>query len=52
MTGFQIKHIDHIVLRVEDMARSLDFYTGVLSCVIKAQREVRHDPLGCRELDD
>lgn len=39
MTGFQIKHIDHIVLRVEDMERSLDFYTGVLSCQIKKRNE-------------
>ena len=30
---FHITRIDHVVLRVRDMGRALDFYCGVLGCV-------------------
>ncbi len=35
MPAFQIKHLDHVVLRVQDLARSVDFYTKVLGCSVK-----------------
>ncbi|WP_447919640.1 VOC family protein [Achromobacter aegrifaciens] len=39
MPVFQIKHLDHVVLRVRDLARSVDFYTKVLGCSIKKKNE-------------
>lgn len=39
MPAFQIKHLDHVVLRVRDMARSVDFYTKVLGCSIKKKND-------------
>ena len=31
--GFRLKGLDHVVLRVADMHRALDFYCRVLGCV-------------------
>ncbi|MBV7483281.1 VOC family protein [Bordetella sp. BOR01] len=39
MSVFQIKHLDHVVLRVRDLARSVDFYTKVLGCSIKKKND-------------
>jgi catechol 2,3-dioxygenase-like lactoylglutathione lyase family enzyme len=39
MPAFQIKHLDHVVLRVRDLARSVDFYTKVLGCSIKKKND-------------
>lgn len=36
MTGFKISDLDHIVLNVGDIERSLQFYTGVMG--LKAER--------------
>jgi glyoxylase I family protein len=36
MSGFKISELDHIVLNVGDIERSLQFYTGVLG--LKAER--------------
>lgn len=36
MSGFKISELDHIVLNVSDIERSLQFYTGVLG--LKAER--------------
>ncbi|WP_027596215.1 VOC family protein [Pseudomonas sp. LAIL14HWK12:I7] len=40
MRPFAIKHIDHLVLRVSDLPRSLAFYVDVLGCTV---RKVRKD---------
>ncbi|MCJ0763175.1 VOC family protein [Variovorax terrae] len=34
-----IRQIDHLVLRVADLQRMLDFYTGVLGCPIERVQE-------------
>lgn len=39
MSNFKVQHIDHVVLRVEDMERSLEFYIEVLGCSIKKRNE-------------
>ena len=39
MRNFTIQHIDHIVLRVKDIERSLAFYTSVLGCELKKRRD-------------
>lgn len=39
MPAFQIKHLDHVVLRVRDLDRSVDFYTKVLGCAIKKKND-------------
>ncbi|VWB56770.1 glyoxalase/bleomycin resistance protein/dioxygenase superfamily protein [Burkholderia lata] len=39
MMPFEIKHLDHVVLRVQDMKRSVHFYTEVLGCQIKKRRD-------------
>ncbi|CAB3844812.1 hypothetical protein LMG26854_02643 [Achromobacter aegrifaciens] len=39
MPVFQIKHLDHVVLRVQDLTRSVDFYTKVLGCEIKKKND-------------
>lgn len=39
MSAFQIKHLDHVVLRVKDLARSVEFYTKVLGCSIKKKND-------------
>lgn len=36
MSGFKISELDHIVLNVRDIERSLQFYTGVMG--LKAER--------------
>jgi catechol 2,3-dioxygenase-like lactoylglutathione lyase family enzyme len=41
-----IREIDHLVLRVTDLARVLDFYCGVLGCTI----ERRDDTIGLVQL--
>ncbi|SDZ99142.1 VOC family protein [Microbulbifer marinus] len=35
----QIQQIDHIVLRVKDLQRMLDFYQGVLGCSIEREQK-------------
>ncbi|HDS1733802.1 VOC family protein [Pseudomonas sp. BP8] len=39
MIPFEISHLDHVVLRVQDMQQSLDFYTTVLGCHVVKRRE-------------
>ena len=41
MRPFTIKHIDHLVLRVSDLPRSVAFYTELLGCHVS---RVREDP--------
>lgn len=38
-TPFEIRQLDHLVLRVTDLQRSLDFYQGVLGCELERQLE-------------
>lgn len=42
----RIRDIDHLVLRVVDLQRMLDFYAGVLGCTV----ERRRDDLGLVQL--
>jgi catechol 2,3-dioxygenase-like lactoylglutathione lyase family enzyme len=35
----RIREIDHVVLRVVDLQRMLDFYCGVLGCTVERQQE-------------
>jgi glyoxylase I family protein len=42
MIPFEIRKLDHVVLRVRSLERSLSFYVNVLGCVI----EKRQDALG------
>jgi catechol 2,3-dioxygenase-like lactoylglutathione lyase family enzyme len=37
--AISIREIDHIVLRVRDLDRMLDFYCGVLGCTIERRRD-------------
>ncbi|ONN71206.1 VOC family protein [Pseudomonas oryzihabitans] len=39
MLPFEVKHLDHIVLRVQNMQASLNFYTNILGCQIKKRRD-------------
>nr|WP_288911197.1 VOC family protein [uncultured Pseudomonas sp.] len=39
MIPFEIKHLDHVVLRVQDMPRSIEFYIQTLGCQIKKRRD-------------
>ncbi|WP_369991991.1 VOC family protein [Pseudomonas xanthosomatis] len=39
MPDFSILHIDHLVLRVRDLARSMAFYGDVLGCPLDRRRE-------------
>ncbi|MDT8908212.1 Catechol 2,3-dioxygenase [Pseudomonas sp. NFACC32-1] len=39
MTPFKVSHIDHVVLRILDMDRSLEFYTEKLGCPIQKRRD-------------
>jgi glyoxylase I family protein len=39
MHRFRIVHIDHLVLRVRDIGRMLDFYTAVLGCTLEKVQE-------------
>ena len=34
---FAIKQLDHVVVRVADMDRAIDFYTKVLGCAVERQ---------------
>ena len=36
---FTLREIDHVVLRIRDLERSLAFYCGVLGCPIEKQQE-------------
>jgi catechol 2,3-dioxygenase-like lactoylglutathione lyase family enzyme len=42
----RIREIDHLVLRVRDLGRMLDFYCGLLGCAV----ERRQDELGLTQL--
>ena len=46
LMGIRIREIDHIVLRVIDLDRMLDFYCGVLGCEV----ERRVDEIGLIQL--
>ncbi|QXH54399.1 VOC family protein [Pseudomonas maumuensis] len=39
MPAFAILHIDHIVLRVSDLTRSLAFYHELLGCPVRKRRD-------------
>ena len=39
MIPFELKHLDHVVLRVQDMDRSLTFYIETLGCEVKKRRD-------------
>ncbi|WP_322027970.1 VOC family protein [Burkholderia sp. BCC1977] len=39
MRPFNIRQLDHIVLRVSDLQRSIDFYQDVLGCTVERHRE-------------
>lgn len=36
---FSVKHIDHVVFRVSDLGRSIEFYRTVLGCDVVKKRE-------------
>lgn len=36
--GFSISGIDHVVLRVRDLARALEFYRGALGCTVEREQ--------------
>lgn len=36
---FQLRHIDHVVLRVRDLAAMQAFYCGVLGCTVERSQE-------------
>lgn len=38
MIPFRVQCIDHIVLRVQDLQRSVDFYSRVLECTVVKRR--------------
>ena len=39
MTPFTLLGIDHVVLRIADLERSLAFYVGVLGCTVDKRQE-------------
>jgi len=39
MAPFTVLGIDHVVLRIADLERSLGFYVGVLGCAIEKRQE-------------
>ncbi|MDH3914762.1 MAG: VOC family protein [Chromatiales bacterium] len=39
MPEFRIQHIDHLVLRVSDVGRLMDFYIGTLGCSLEKVNE-------------
>lgn len=43
---FAIKHLDHLVLRVTDIQRMMDFYIGILGCTL----EKINEPAGLYQL--
>ncbi|MCF7749958.1 VOC family protein [Bacillus subtilis subsp. subtilis] len=38
MRPFEIQRIDHVVLRVQDLRRAVDFYRDVLGCTVARER--------------
>ncbi len=36
---FRLREIDHVVLRVASLQRSLDFYVGILGCTLERHQE-------------
>ena len=46
MTPFSLKQIDHVVLRIRDLDKTLAFYTDVIGCKI----EKRQDAIGLVQL--
>lgn len=36
---FAVQHIDHLVLRVKDLERSIAFYSDVLGCTVEKRRD-------------
>jgi glyoxylase I family protein len=38
MVPFQAKGLDHVVLRVAELPRALDFYCGILGCSIEREQ--------------
>lgn len=46
MSPIRIKHLDHVVLRVADLERSIGFWCGVLGC----REEKRNEQLGIWQL--
>jgi glyoxylase I family protein len=54
MSPFRIKAIDHVVLRVADLARSRAFWVGVLGCVEDKKNEelgLYHLRAGASQID-
>jgi catechol 2,3-dioxygenase-like lactoylglutathione lyase family enzyme len=39
--GFSISGIDHIVLRVQDVARALEFYRDTLGCTVEREQRAQ-----------
>lgn len=39
MIPFAVERIDHLVLRVQDLSRSIEFYRAVLGCDVVRQRD-------------
>lgn len=39
MPPFAVRHLDHLVLRVADLERSIDFYGTVLGCRVERRNE-------------
>lgn len=38
MVPFELRHIDHVVLRVRDLGKSLHFYCDVLGCAVEKKQ--------------
>ncbi|HYM00686.1 MAG TPA: VOC family protein [Blastocatellia bacterium] len=38
-SAIQIREIDHVVFRVSDLKRMMNFYCGILNCVVERQQE-------------
>lgn len=39
MVPFELRQIDHVVLRIADLDRSLAFYVGALGCTVEKRQE-------------
>ena len=37
-TGFDIVHLDHVVIRVRELGPMLDFYTGIIGCALEREK--------------